>query len=183
MTSLYLLPRRLETRLQVRSPPDFSSSFHVNSFSASMQPKIVSVMAERSMPPYCSFVRYSPAFCEGPEGVQISAIRLDEIAPLRSFDNHRNPAQARIGDQAAKRREADRPLADVLMTVHTAPQFPLAVIEVNDLERGDAHNLVEQIQHRMMGVRRPDIVAGREQMTGIQADAGPLRESHLIQKQ
>ncbi len=117
------------------------------------------------------------------KGLQISAIGCYEVVVLRGFDDHRDPSQAGISDQVAKRFEADRPLADVLVTVHAASQFLLAVVDVNDLEGGDAHDLIEYTENAVIIVKGPDVVAGSKQMAGIQADTGSLRQSDLIQEQ
>lgn len=124
----------------------------------------------------------SPPFHKRPEGLEISAIGFYEVAVLWGFDDHRDPAQAGISDEAAERLEADRPLADVLVTVHATSQLLFAVVDVNDLQGGDAHDLIELAQDGSISLWRPDIIAGCKQVTGIQADSRPLREADLVQE-
>ena len=98
------------------------------------------------------------------------------VGVLGGFENEGQILQLRVIHDAAKRRQADVPLADVPMAVHPGIERHLGIVEMDQLQMLPSHNAVKRGHDLLQSFLRMDREACREEVRGIQADADiPLR--------
>ena len=68
----------------------------------------------------------------------------------------------------------DRPESDMLVPVKPAPEFTLAVVEVDDPQVLKANQILKLPEHRIDRISRPEVVAGGKGMTGVKAETDSL---------
>src|SRR5262245_45988261 len=91
---------------------------------------------------------------------------------LRCFQQHRQVAKPAVVDDPPKRLESEKPLADVLVTIHTAAERPLRVVQMKGFQPVEADETAELLECRGVAFWRAQIVPRREQVTRVQTDAG-----------
>ena len=92
---------------------------------------------------------------------------------LRCLEQHRQILKSSIVHQTPECLDADEPFTDVRMAIDPAGERLLRVVEMKDLEPFEADLPIEQIERRRVSIGRCDVVAGGQQMTGVEADAQP----------
>ena len=80
-------------------------------------------------------------------------------------------AETAIVDEPSKGFDADAALTDVLVAVDAAAERPLRVVQVEHLQSFDADETFELFEDARVALWRHDVVARRQQVTGVEADA------------
>src|SRR4029453_11258112 len=83
---------------------------------------------------------------------------------LRGLEQHRQPAEPGIVDEAAERFEAETSPADVLVPADPASQRLFVVVKVKQLRALEADQPAELVERLRVAFWGADIVAGGEQM-------------------
>lgn len=97
------------------------------------------------------------------------------------LDQHRQAREARVMKEAMERREAEVAFADVLMTIDTAPAWPLGIVGVKHAEAIDADEPLECGEGLLIPALADDIVAGRDEVAGIEADTDPRGSVQVLE--
>src|ERR1051326_7252953 len=82
--------------------------------------------------------------------------------------------EARVVEDEAEGVDADFSLADVLMPVDARAERLLRVVEVERADLADAGVAVDLVDDALPSVARADVVAGGEDVAGVDADADAL---------
>ena len=98
---------------------------------------------------------------------------------LRRLKEHRQVAEPPIVDDAAEWLEPEAALADVFVTIDTAAERLLGIVQVQHLEAIESDQAPELFERRRVAFRRAEVVPGREQMAGIEAHADAAMIAHL----
>src|SRR5262245_45299001 len=94
------------------------------------------------------------------------AVRIDELGCL---EVHRRLAKPPIVEQMRKRLGAQFALADVLVTIDSAAQLPLAVVDVKSDDAIQSDKPVELCHRRVVAALWRQRITGGEQVTGVDA--------------
>jgi hypothetical protein len=92
---------------------------------------------------------------------------------LGRFDQLRDPGEAGIVEQEGKGVEADLPFTDVLVAIDPGAQRLLRVVEVKGADVGDAYVPVQVLDRSLVAVACPDVIAGGEDVAGVETDSHP----------
>src|SRR5207247_9372019 len=87
---------------------------------------------------------------------------------------------SRIVHQTPERLGAEVAIADVLVPIDTAPEWPLRIVQVKQLQAIEPHDAAELLERVGVSFRRADVVARREQMARVQTDADSRRSLHVL---
>src|SRR5207244_950841 len=107
---------------------------------------------------------------QGAQRRQVAPVRL-LLDRLRRLDHLRDPPEAWIVDHEGEGVAADLPFADVLVAVDARAERLLRVVEMKRADVLHADEALHLVDHSLPAVVRPDIVAGGEDVAGIDADA------------
>src|SRR5207249_7170486 len=121
------------------------------------------VLARRDGPPY-------PASGEGSQHGEIPPV-LREVGALRRLDAHGKAGEAPVAQQPAKGAEAEAAPADVLVAIEPPAERALRVVQVEGDDPADAQAGVELGECGRVAGGRAQVVARREGVLGVQADA------------
>jgi len=91
--------------------------------------------------------------------------------PLRSFQNKGDMAEPMVGKKMAESVAADKAFADMFMSVNMAAQVGAGVIDMNYLQFRQANGLVEFPHCISIGRFRTKVVAGSEDVAGVEANS------------
>lgn len=125
---------------------------------------------------------------QSPQGVEIpdvQRIRRDEVwlvavGRLLRFDQHWQACKPTVPQQPAKGIEAQAALTDVLVPVHAATTWPLRIIRMKHAKPIDANELLEGVERVFVASARRQVVAGGDQVTGVEANARARRSIELV---
>lgn len=93
--------------------------------------------------------------------------------PARCLDDDWDPAYDRVVDQLGERPFAERPVADVRVTVPARAAGVRGVVRVHQAQSGPPHRLVEGGQCRVHTTHCDEIMTRGVQVAGVEADAEP----------
>src|SRR4051812_18657456 len=99
---------------------------------------------------------------------------------LRGLEEHRRLPEPPVVDEAAERLEADVPFADVRVPIDAAAERLLRIVHMEGAQPGEPDCTTEPLERRGVAFRGGQVVPGREQMTGIEADAEPAVAAHQL---
>ena len=102
------------------------------------------------------------------------------LLPFRSFQIHGDVAETGVGQQESERLDAQFAATDVLVTVDPAALRAAAVIEVKCPDAAEPHQPVERGHRGLILVRRPQGVARREDVAGVETDAQAIGLLHAV---
>lgn len=116
---------------------------------------------------------------DGMGGLLLPDQRMEKPEPpgittgIRGFQDRRCLLKTRVVDEIPERGESHRTPPDVRVSVDAGPPGPQAVIQVeaSDSPMAKAANCL--IQHRLRSGLAGQVVAGGEEVAGVQADADP----------
>ena len=94
---------------------------------------------------------------------------------LRRLEQHRQPCEARIVDQTPERFEPEAALADVLVPIDPAAARLLRIVQVKRREAIEANDAIEIRERVAIALFAAEVVAGRQQVAGIEADGDARR--------
>ena len=104
------------------------------------------------------------------EALRCSSVRL-RLDRLRRLEQFRDAREARVVEKRGGTLEADLPFADVLVAVDARAERLLRVVEVKRADVVDADVPLHLVDRALVAVARADLVAGREDVAGVDADA------------
>ena len=118
-----------------------------------------------------------------PQRPQVARVPGIDVAPppalgrveLRRLEQHRQPREPRIVQQPPERLEPEASLADVLVPIDAAAARLLRVVQVEHLDPVEADDAIELVERRVVALVGADVVAGGQQVAGIEADADARR--------
>jgi hypothetical protein len=84
-----------------------------------------------------------------------------------------------VVDDSAERVETEAPLPDMLVAIDAAAERFLRVVQVKHLQAIESHQTSELFECRRVAFGRTDVIAGRDQVTRVQADADAAMVVHL----
>ena len=99
---------------------------------------------------------------------------LEHLGALRRFEHHGQVAQAWVVEKILESVGSQFTLANVLVAVDPATERLLGVVQVYRAHARQAHRPVELIHGLLVAGRRAQLVARREEVTGIDAHAEAL---------
>src|ERR1043165_5684496 len=106
---------------------------------------------------------------------------LGQVPPVRlvldflwRLEQLRDAPEARVGDDGAEGLRADASLADVLVAVDARAERLLRVVEGERADFADADVRVDLVDDALPSAARADVVAGGEDVAGVDADADAL---------
>jgi hypothetical protein len=102
---------------------------------------------------------------------KILRIFRHRIISLGGFQNFRNISEARISHDSPERLVTERSLSDRGVSVLAAGEGSLRIVQVEEAEMIEADGGVEFVDHLVEAIT--DVVAGGEDMAGVEADADP----------
>src|SRR5437867_3765424 len=117
---------------------------------------------------------------EAPQPFKVSPVRLAAIGQLGRLQHGRQPREAAIANQATKRGEPERALARMGVPVDPAAQPLFRIVQVKRAQPLEPDHPVELAPHAV--VIAYQIVAGRNRVAGVEADAQPLALLGLVTK-
>ena len=77
-----------------------------------------------------------------PHSGEVYAVRF-VVIEFRSLQNDRDCGKPRVMQETAKPGAAYHPPSDMFVAIHHAPAWPCRVVQVNELEPGEADDAVE----------------------------------------
>ncbi len=87
------------------------------------------------------------------------------------LEAHRNSEEARIVEHPAERVDAEIPLADMLVAIDARMEGLQRVVQMERDDPLDADVLVELVEGALVALVGAQIVAGRERVLGVEAQA------------
>ena len=96
------------------------------------------------------------------------------------LQNFRYGGKSPVVDQETESIEPNESLADMEMPIHAATELFLAIVHMKSQYPLNTDEAVEFPNRFGVSLLRPDFVAGRKQMTRVQADARPIRISYFL---
>src|SRR5215510_7263857 len=110
---------------------------------------------------------------ESAQSRQILAV-LMAIVTLGCFEAHRQSPKPPVIEQQAKRLQAEKSFADVLVPVYSAPQILLGIVEMKGDEQVQPDGLVELGKGSLIVICRAQVIAGGKGVLGIKAGTQSL---------
>src|SRR5437870_125454 len=104
---------------------------------------------------------------------QVLPVRL-VLDFLRRLQQLRDAPEACVVDDEAERLDADLSIADVLVPVDVRAKRLLRVVEVERADPGDSDVPLDLFGRALPAAARADVVAGGEDVAGVDADADAL---------
>src|SRR5205807_5496277 len=86
-----------------------------------------------------------------------------------------NIAESAVVDQPAEAQGPDLSLADLLVAVHARAERFHAVVEVESPQPFDAQYFIELLERFVISAVRRNVVSGREDVAGVEADGDAIR--------
>ena len=107
----------------------------------------------------------------------MQALNIDCVHRLAigRFHNYRQARHPGVVDQQAEGFQANFAVPDVRVPVRMTPEGFLRIVGVNDLQPAQANDCIKLGHCRRVSLRRPNIIARRENVAGVEAHGQPLR--------
>ena len=105
---------------------------------------------------------------------------LQAFADFRVSMSIGRPGESRILQQPPERFEAQASVADVLVAIDPAAARPLRVVRVEHAQPVEPDEPPKRLERLAVAVRRDDVVAGRDEVAGVEAHAGARRSVEVL---
>src|SRR5690606_28019869 len=96
------------------------------------------------------------------------------VRVLLRLKDGRKASESRIVNQRPERFDADLPIADMLMAVPVRGERHLRIIEMDHAEFVDTDHPIEGTHGVLIGLWRPDVISGGEDVARVEANPYPL---------
>ena len=110
---------------------------------------------------------------------EVAPVGRHEVVVLGCLEDHGKAAEMGIAHEASKWCQAQPPLADVLVSVHAAPQIRLRIVQMNGLQAIKAQARRKISPGVPIAFARSKVIACSENVAGVQANSHAISSFDL----
>src|SRR5687768_231607 len=123
----------------------------------------------------------APGSFQAAQGLDVYLVPVSSVRVffLWGFEDLGGLLECLVADDRLEAVEADEAFADVVVAIDAAAEFFFRVVEVPDLDALDADRLFDVLHERGI-LAAAEVVAGGEEVGGVEADGEALRLLHHL---